>query len=574
MRFSASVLALVAPVVVPHSPLDAQDSGIRSSTPGAVVALLDVPDPLRSGVDDVAVGDGSFAVLKDGNVTWWSAEIGSPITELIEDTGARPVVTGVRSIDGGAWYFLALTRTGRVVAFGRPRSGGQMALMRVPREAESGVSAARAGENHSLALKNGRVIAWGSNSCNQLNVPVAARSGVTAIRAGGDNSLALKNGRVIAWGCINTVPKILRRGVTQISSGSTLNLALKNGRVIAWDDTGLRPVPEHLRSGVQRISAGHEHFIAWKAGRPYIWGTDIAGETRIPATAATARNISAGHYLTVALDQNGKVLVWGRGSHTQESIPPIASNGVTAIAVGLGFTAAIKNGGVIVWGDTTTGTTTVPTAATSGVTAIAASASAVLAIKNGAVITWGNGATPPPPAATSGVTAIAAGDNHFLALKGDTVLAWGDNTYNQTTIPTTAQTGIRAITAGGNLSGAITTNGALIRWPASDAPLTGSRSGVSQADTKATVSRVPTWSLRKGERAVVYVGRRRFQPAVLSTQVKDVAIVGYGTVVVLKGDGVIHWSIRGGVLGTSPNARRGIVEVESAFGLPLGIRTP
>ena len=53
---------------------------------------------------------------------------------------------------------------------------------------------------HSLALKDGRVLAWGRNDCGQTSVPVEAQSGVTAIAAGGYHSLALKDGRVLAWG--------------------------------------------------------------------------------------------------------------------------------------------------------------------------------------------------------------------------------------------------------------------------------------------------------------------------------------------------------------------------------------
>ena len=73
--------------------------------------------------------------------------------------------------------------------------------MAVHSEALSGVSDVATGNQHALALKNGRVIAWGTASAyGQASAPAEAQAGVTAIAAGGGHSLALKDGRVIAWG--------------------------------------------------------------------------------------------------------------------------------------------------------------------------------------------------------------------------------------------------------------------------------------------------------------------------------------------------------------------------------------
>ena len=50
------------------------------------------------------------------------------------------------------------------------------------------------------ASTTGEVLAWGDNDYGQTSVPVEARSGVTAIAAKGSHSLALKDGKVLAWG--------------------------------------------------------------------------------------------------------------------------------------------------------------------------------------------------------------------------------------------------------------------------------------------------------------------------------------------------------------------------------------
>src|SRR5262249_55255808 len=62
------------------------------------------------------------------------------------------------------------------------------------------VDAIAAGRTHGLALKNGKVIAWGSDSYGESEAPQEALSGVDAIAAGWWHSLALKDGKVIAWG--------------------------------------------------------------------------------------------------------------------------------------------------------------------------------------------------------------------------------------------------------------------------------------------------------------------------------------------------------------------------------------
>ena len=47
---------------------------------------------------------------------------------------------------------------------------------------------------HTIALKDGEVLAWGLNNIGQCNVPASAKSGVTAIAAGNYHTIALKDG--------------------------------------------------------------------------------------------------------------------------------------------------------------------------------------------------------------------------------------------------------------------------------------------------------------------------------------------------------------------------------------------
>lgn len=160
----------------------------------------------------------------------------------------------------------------------------------VPWEAQSGVSAIAAGAYHSLALKDGNVIVWGSHSDGEFDVPTEAQSGVSAIAGGFCRCLALKDGKVIFWGnpC-GSVPWDVQSGVSAIAAGDFHSLALKNGTVIAWGGNtwGESDVPWEAQSGVSAIAAGSDHSLA------LISGSSSAGTLQFEASSVSV-NENAG----------------------------------------------------------------------------------------------------------------------------------------------------------------------------------------------------------------------------------------------------------------------------------------
>ena len=310
----------------------------------------DVPVPVNglSGVKAIsASGRVSLALLRNGTVMAWGdnrmGELGNGTTgpeacEYGTSCSRTPVpvngLSGVKAISAGWEFSLALLRNGTVMAWGgndsgelgtgttgpevcefhlsRPGETYHEACSRtpVPVSGLSGVKAISARGRGMALLKNGTVMAWGSNSspgelgtgtigpevcefgvpCSRTPVPVSGLSGVKAISGGLEFSLALlRNGTVMAWGenywgqlgsgvgrsSDVPVPVSGLSGVTAISAGGDSSLALlHNGTVMAWGYNGSGalgngtttgsdvPVPVSWLSGVKAISAGGEFSLA------------------------------------------------------------------------------------------------------------------------------------------------------------------------------------------------------------------------------------------------------------------------------------------------------------------------
>ncbi|MFD0385925.1 hypothetical protein ACFQ2B_36710 [Streptomyces stramineus] len=156
---------------------------------------------------------------------------------------------------------------------------GAFTQLTVPAGVRTGVSAVSAGRDFSVALKNGKVTAWGVKAEGRTSVPAEAASGVTAIDAGESHALAVRDGKVLAWGAKadgrTTVPADAKSGVTAVAAGGRHSLALKGGKVIAWgqDGKGKATVPAEAKSGVTAIAAAGGVSAALKGGKVLIWGT-------------------------------------------------------------------------------------------------------------------------------------------------------------------------------------------------------------------------------------------------------------------------------------------------------------
>ncbi|MGE5704247.1 MAG: Ig-like domain-containing protein, partial [Clostridia bacterium] len=239
--------------------------------------------------------------------------------------------------------------------------------------------------------------------------------------------------------------------------------------------------------------------------------------------ASDIKQVAAGLYHNLVLKEDGTVWAWGGNSSGQlgdgttgTQTIPVQVKGladVIAIAAGDNHSLALKSDGTVwTWGhnqygklgDGTSFNQTAPvqvkgpngTGFLTGVIAIDGSANHSVALKSdGTVWAWGynyNGQLGDGTITTrlypvqvknlTGVKAIAAGDSHTIVLKEDsTVWAWGYNSYNQLGDSTNTErhdpvqvkdpnnvtqpfSGVTSITAAGNSSFALQTNGEAWGW--------------------------------------------------------------------------------------------------------------
>ncbi len=171
------------------------------------------------------------------------------------------------------------------------------------------------GDLHSLALtRDGKVVAWGANGYGQTNVPASALSNVVAVAGGYYHSLALKcDGTVVAWGDNRNgqtnVPVGLSN-VVAVVAGARHNLArLSNDTVVAWGDnsSGQTNVPIYLNNNVVvAVAAGAFHSLVLRSnGTVFAWGGDkYSGQTNVPVGLSNVVAVAAGGLHSLAVLAN------------------------------------------------------------------------------------------------------------------------------------------------------------------------------------------------------------------------------------------------------------------------------
>ncbi|TXI75826.1 MAG: RCC1 repeat-containing protein [Dokdonella sp.] len=432
--------------------------------------------------------------------------------------------SGAQAISAGGSHTCALVSGGGLKCWGDNGSGqvgdNSTTDRLVPVDVSglaSGVQAISAGDQHTCALVSGGAKCWGDNSFGQLGegsntshlTPVdvtGLTSGMQAISAGGGHTCASTvGGGVKCWGS---------NASGQLGDNST------TGSLTPVDVSG-------LASGVQAISAGYEHTCALEnGGELKCWGDNHYGQvgnnnpmyrlTPVDVTGLTneVQAISTGDNYACALALGGVAKCWGLNANGQlgdnsTSIRPTPvdvtglESGVQAIRESLYHTCGLTSGGgVKCWGDndygqlgdnsTTDSLTPVDvTGLASGIQTISVGGFHACALTiGGGVKCWGgNGSGQLGDNSTTGsltpvdvtglassVQAISAGSSHTCALTSiGGVKCWGSNFIGQLGDNSTTDSltpvdvigltsGVQAISAGGNVTCALTDFGGVRCW--------------------------------------------------------------------------------------------------------------
>jgi len=415
-----------------HDRRNRQRAGWSGKRPSRMAGLVAALTAVLATSLSLLLGVTPAAAQTAGRVLAWGGndqgQLGIPGNVGFADVPTQaslPAGATATDVAGGEAHSLAVTSAG-VFAWGANGSGqlgtGNNAGSRVPVPVEipSGtvITAVAAGGEHSLALTStGRVLAWGSNSAGQLGnpgvgessnlpVPVLLPPGatVTGIAAGGDHSLAVTStGQVLAWGLnefgelgngtsdnFATTPVAVDlppgTAVTAVAAGENFSVArTATGSVLAWGlndqgqlgngttDNSDVPTPVSLPSGTTVTSVttgalGNHTLVLTAVGDVFAWGSNedfqLGNGDPNPATSplqvalppnTTATAVAAAGRHSLALTSSGQLLAWGDNgfgqtgngtsggateSPTQVSLPSGAT--VTTIAAGANQNLAVS----------------------------------------------------------------------------------------------------------------------------------------------------------------------------------------------------------------------------------------
>jgi len=346
------------------------------------VAAMAVPAGAAAGPDAAATkllawGVNDVGQLGNGTKTDFSKV---PVRAIL------PKGTRLRSVSAGCGFSLAVTTSGKLLSWGTnrdgrlglgpggPRSSPVPVTVRIPGGGK--ITAAAAGCHHALALTaSGRVLAWGRSNLGQTGTgqasgapvltPTAVRlpagTRVISIAAGFDTSMAVTaGGNVWTWGT---------------SQFGQLGIGMQGGPG-TFSATPVRvPLPAGVRGKAAATGTVTDYAVT-RGGNVWAWGMNSFGElgngrsgghvnrpvkVRLPAGTKVA-SLAAGCYFALARTTAGPVLGWGdnnsgqlaiHASQTSVPVRPALPAGVRVTALGASCRSSLArtaDGRVLAWG--------------------------------------------------------------------------------------------------------------------------------------------------------------------------------------------------------------------------------
>jgi hypothetical protein len=211
------------------------------------------PPPLTSGVAELRSGTAWHLALKKDATAYIFGWLGSysdqnliiPHQVSLKSSSAVALAAGLNhamilKTDGTPDVWHPVTITSTLFPTADSIAETMLGQINIPASAVNLVAIA-AGQNHCMGLdREGKVVAWGSNSAGQCDVPLAAQANIVKIAAGGDFSMALtRDGRVVFWGLHDVAvgsPDAFQGKYRFIDVGEngSYGALTEDGRLVTW----------------------------------------------------------------------------------------------------------------------------------------------------------------------------------------------------------------------------------------------------------------------------------------------------------------------------------------------------
>ena len=349
--------------------------------------------------------------------------------------------------------FAAITKTGEIVAWGSPGSGGAGA------PSGTGFAEIFGTEVAFAALrKDGSIVSWGQADGGGQGAPVG--KGFVTIASNQRAFAALRDdGSIAAWGQggYGGTGAPTGNGYVAIFATRAAFAAIKtDGTIVTWGSGGWGGVGAPAKSGFVQIQSGGLAFAALNQdGTISSWGDPNYGGKGAPSGNGFVRIYSTEGAFS-ALRQDGSIVAWGN-TGVGGSGAPSGKGFVDIVSNPFAFTAKKADGSLVSWGNGNWGGVGTPSG--TGFGQVVSATIGFAAIKSdGSLALW-----PGNPPAAKDVVRLVSNSRSYVALKSDgTLLCWGDPDWGGTGAPT--GNGFTDVYATGAGFVAVRTNGTLASW--------------------------------------------------------------------------------------------------------------
>ena len=204
-----------------------------------------------------------------------------------------------------------------------------------------------AGGSHTVAIKDGKVMAVGNNEDGQCDV--SGWSDIVTVSAGYEHTLGVKSdGTVVAAGenVFDQCEVAGWRDVIDVSAGTFHSLGLKNdGTVLGAGDNEDGQCNVGDWSDITQVAAGYHHSVGLKKdGTVVAAGSNESDQCSVSGWKDIVA-ISAGDNHTVGLKKDGTVVATGDSSADASDFAALKN--IVAISAGYSHTLALRKDGAV-----------------------------------------------------------------------------------------------------------------------------------------------------------------------------------------------------------------------------------